>query len=57
MRSLILIINELLGFASDAYFLSGATGCNVLIYNRLYAIPENAMFFDFLGVFMRLKNA
>ena len=29
------------------YFLSGATGCNVLIYNRLYAIPENAMFFDF----------
>ena len=28
-------------------FLSGATGCNVLIYNRLYAISENAMFFDF----------
>ena len=38
-------------------FLSGAIGCNVLIYNRLYAIQENAMFFDFLGVFMRLKNA
>ena len=38
-------------------FLSEATGCNVLIYNRLYAISENAMFFDFLGVFSRLKNA
>ena len=38
-------------------FSSGATGCNVLIYNRLYAIQENAMFFDFLGVFTRLKNA
>ena len=38
-------------------FLSGVAGCNVLIYNRLYAIQENAMFFDFLGVFTRLKNA
>lgn len=25
-------------------FLSGATGCNVLIYNRLYAIPEMLCF-------------
>ena len=38
-------------------FLSGMIDCNILIYNRLYAISENAMFFDFFNVFVRLKNA